>query len=87
MAQMPKVFDFGRITLSFNEFTDSMSEARMRAEQMQQMMRVIDQEILDSVPPYVEDVWRTINKKIETAPLKTPPEKIEPPPGKRKIIL
>lgn len=72
-------------------FTFDLTESQLKIAQAQQLMRLVDMGILDhaSVREQIlqsvgENPWR-IEMQLEIAPV--PLEKIESPPGKRKIIL
>jgi hypothetical protein len=93
---MPRIFDFGKemakIEVHFDEFANHMTEQQQKVRQAQDLMRLYDMGILDRMAVIQESQvlsdWFVEAKKIEHAPLeKRPAEKVEPAPGKRKIVL
>ena len=68
----------------------------IREQQMQEKFEMI-RRMYEAVPPairvpassvWLDEIQKLVGKKIEHAPLENrPAEKIEPAPGKRKIVL
>jgi hypothetical protein len=84
MAQK-KVYDFGRelarMSVSFDEYADHMIETQQKVRQAQELMTLINIGRMTAIQ-------QLGGKKIEHALLENrPAEKIEPAPGKRKIVL
>ena len=87
MAQ--KVFDFGAV------FTfDGLKETETKLEQARQLARLLDMGIIDRMQArqelFGENPWLEQAKEIgakKYARIAVTEEKVEPPPGKRKIIL
>lgn len=89
MAQ--KVFDFGAVFTTF----EGLNESEAKINQARYLMRLLDMGIIDRASaleqllpdnPWLEQAQEIGAKKYNASPRK-PAEKVEPPPGKRKIVL